>query len=425
MTGRMTGAPRRPVLWGLVTLVLGAHLWLLAGGLPHFSFDAGRSQGSVALSPADPAEPGAAGEHDSPLLRVVTVKPSTVRWILPSAPTVQPPAPRRRVARANGPVAKRPGGTQDTPMETPTPVAVDGKPPQVLVPETPAAAPELVAAAPPATDTPPEPPAMKQTADHAVAAPAETAVREPSPLPANPSLEPTATQEAPATAGTGHALPPARVPGSVTLDYDIHGKAKGLGYSADARLQWQVDGARYTASLDISAFLLGSRVQTSQGRVGPQGLMPERFGDRRRSTEKAAHFDPDGQRIRFSNNAPDAPLLPGAQDRLSVFLQLAALLRARPQSYPEGRHIEIQVVGTGSAEVWRFQVGASQMLSLPAGEVQAVHLQRGPRQDYDSTVDIWLAPGLQHLPVRIRVTEHDGTVADQLLRQLPAGMAPG
>ena len=42
---------------------------------------------------------------------------------------------------------------------------------------------------------------------------------------------------------------------------------------------------------------------------------PERFADRSRS-EKAAHFDAANQRIRFSNNAPDAELRPGAQDRL-------------------------------------------------------------------------------------------------------------
>ena len=224
-----------------------------------------------------------------------------------------------------------------------------------------------------------------------------------------------------AAAGTTPARtqPPAQLPASVRLGYDIRGKAKGLGYSADAQLQWLVEGPRYTAELEISAFLVGSRVQTSQGSVGPQGLLPLRFGDRRRGAEKAAHFDHARQLIRFSNNAPDVPLQPGAQDRLSVFLQLGALLQARPQAYPEGASIAVQVASTGGAEVWQFQVGALQSLALPAGTVPARRLLREPRRDYDSTVEVWLAPSLQHLPVRIRVTEHDGSLADQLLRQMP------
>jgi hypothetical protein len=32
---------------------------------------------------------------------------------------------------------------------------------------------------------------------------------------------------------------------------------------------------------------------------------------------------------------------------------------------------------------------------------------------------MWLAPGLQHLPVRLRVTQANGDVADQQLRLMP------
>jgi len=162
-----------------------------------------------------------------------------------------------------------------------------------------------------------------------------------------------------------------------------------------------------------------ARLRSSSGRVGPQGLAPERFGDRRRSNQKAAHFDHEGQRIRYSNNAPDTPLLPGAQDQLSVFLQLAALLQASPEAYPAGQTIRLQVAGTGSAEVWAFLLGPQETLALPAGSVNARRLTRPPRREFDSTLEIWLAPALQFLPVRIRITEHNGDLADQQLREMP------
>ncbi len=191
-----------------------------------------------------------------------------------------------------------------------------------------------------------------------------------------------------------------------------------MRYSASGTLDWLNDGGNYSARMEIRMFLLGSRVQTSQGHVVATGLQPERFSDKRRS-ERAAHFDHIQNRIRFSNNAPDADLLPGAQDRLSVILQLAGLLNARPEAYAAGQSIAIPVAGTSGSEVWRFQVQGLTSLDLPAGSVIARHLVREPREPHDIRVDIWLAPGLGHLPVRIRLTQDSGDVVDQLLSALP------
>jgi len=219
------------------------------------------------------------------------------------------------------------------------------------------------------------------------------------------------------------ALPKATVPASAELLYDISGQAKGIRYSAEGRLLWHTDGNQYRAELGISAFLLGSRVQTSRGQISASGLEPDRFADRRRSSEKATHFDRASQRIRFSTNAPDAALSPGAQDRLSVFLQLAGLLNAQPQAYTEGTQLSLLVAGTGSAEPWVFQVGPLQSLALPAGVVSARQLTREPRHEHDHRIDLWLASDWQHLPARIRLTEADGSQVDQQWRALPAAPA--
>lgn len=225
-----------------------------------------------------------------------------------------------------------------------------------------------------------------------------------------------AVESAPAPSAAAPALPPSDLPPSVVLPYDVTGEARGYAYRASGQLDWRLEGQRYEARMELSMLFLGSRVQTSRGNVGPEGLRPERFADRR-SSERAAHFDREAGRIRFSNNAAPAPLMPGAQDRLSLFLQLAGLLRAR--DVQAGESITFQVAGIGDAEPWRFEVGALETLELPAGPLQARRLSRTPRKPHDSTVEVWLAPSLGHLPVRLRVTQANGDLADQRLARLP------
>jgi len=207
-------------------------------------------------------------------------------------------------------------------------------------------------------------------------------------------------------------------PGSSRLAYSVSGNAKGLNYSASSTLNWTLADGQYSARMDVRIPLLGSRVQTSTGRVNGSGLLPDRFSDKSRS-ERAAHFDHTQQNIRFSNNQPDAALEPGAQDRLSLFMQLAGLLNARPATYTAGQTISLQVAGTSDAEIWRFRVEEEAMLDLPAGTLRARRLVREARQPRDSLIDIWFAPDLAYLPVRIRITQNNGDHIDQRLSQMP------
>jgi Protein of unknown function (DUF3108) len=151
-----------------------------------------------------------------------------------------------------------------------------------------------------------------------------------------------------------------------------------------------------------------------------KGLAPDRFSDRRRSNERAAHLDREGQRVRYSNNAPDAKLVPGMQDRLSINFQLAGLFNARPDAYAEGQVLRLPVTSIDSAEVWQFQVGPQTTESLPAGDVQARKLTRSPRRDHDRKVEVWLLPEYAHLPGHIRITEPNGDTMDLRLQALPA-----
>ena len=206
-----------------------------------------------------------------------------------------------------------------------------------------------------------------------------------------------------------------KAPASTVLTYRMQGQSKGLTYWATGELLWQQDGQRYDAKLEVSAFLIGTRTQTSTGTLGPEGLMPTRFGDKSRS-ELAAHFQRDKNIISFSANTPSVPLLKGAQDRLSVIIQLGALLAGDPARYPTGTMLSFQTASQREAEVWQFSVEKEETLQLPYGSVVAVKLNRSPRREFDQRIEVWLAPEFGYLPVRLRVTNANGDWIDQTLK---------
>lgn len=211
------------------------------------------------------------------------------------------------------------------------------------------------------------------------------------------------------------------MPGSVRLRYAVTGQARGFGYEARSSVAWLHDGQRYEARMEVGALFLGNRVQTSVGHLGPQGLAPVRFGDTARR-EVAAHFEPAQQRVRFSANSPDAPWVPGSQDRLSVLFQLSALLAADSARWgAPGQRLAFWTIGPRDAEAWSFVVqgrvptASTQVSAAAVPDAELLHLNRAPRREFDLTVDVWMAPSLGYLPVRIRIAQGNGDWVDQRL----------
>jgi hypothetical protein len=200
-------------------------------------------------------------------------------------------------------------------------------------------------------------------------------------------------------------------PAPKTLHYNIMSQVRGQAWSGEAALVWRHDGDSYEATLEVSTAPLPLRRQHSVGRITGQGLAPSRFSDKAR-TEAATHFQRDKGTVSFSNNRPDAPLLAGAQDRLSVLLQLGAMMAGEPARFPAAATISIQTASTSDAEPWLFTVGQQEMLHLPGGAVHAVKLTREPRWEYDQRIELWLAPGMDYAPVRLRLTQPNGDSVD-------------
>lgn len=343
--------------------------------------------------------PNAMGPAATPLTdRFIT---RTIVIAPPVAPTAAAPPASAAPPR---PAAPRPAPRRATPAATPEATAPPEPDAATLPPDTPT----------PDTGMPTDDAA--RLADAAATSAASAA------SPADPARSAEPAASAPATAasapaGTMADAPvPLRIPGSVQLKFAVTAQQGSTPLQGVfGALDWLQDGRSYDARLALTFFFKTLRTQHSAGVIGPTGIEPTRFSDARKG-EVASHFVRDQGLVIFSNNAPSVPLLAGAQDRLSVVMQLGALIAGDPARYAPGGAIAMQTVGPRDADIWSFRIGDDETLTLPAGEFVARKLTRSPRKPFDDTVEIWVAPALGYLPVRIRQTQANGDFADMQLR---------
>lgn len=311
-------------------------------------------------------------------------------------------------------------------------VVAQAPPPALAAPAAPAPRRAEPAPAPAAPATPAAPAPVSVVAPAAPASvpavPAVPAAEEAAPAPAVvPAAVPEPAASAPAAPAAsadsgGRAVPtyPTRFAPAARLRYELRrGTLRG-----QAELEWQPGADGYEARFEGTAFGVPLIAWSSLGRFDAAGLAPDRFVDRRRlRAAQAANFLRDEGRITFSGPRAEYPLVPGAQDRLSWMLQLAAIVEADPARHGPGARISMFVVGArGDADTWTFEAEGTEPLDLGAGRVeQALRLRRQPRKPYDLLAEIWLDPARGHLPVRVRLGSAgaDDTIEFELVEALP------
>lgn len=325
----------------------------------------------------------------------IRVAPMQTRLVPPptTAPTPAPsPAaqPRTRVAKA--PPQKPPAPVIEPAPPAETTLASDSPPAEPVPPESPPPANAEMATAPaPETSTPTGAPATDVASVPAATTPAEAV---------NVSLPP---------------IPLGALPPPVLLSYRLTGQDKGLTYHASGELKWQHNEAAYALSLSVKAFLVGSRHWRSHGDITSAGLAPTRFSDSWRN-ERAAHFDRANQRVVFSNNAPVAVLEAGAQDQISLYVQLAAAMAGEPDRFKPGSRLQVQTATIRDALPWLLTLGPPETLQLNGQAIHTVKWVCQPRNRYDATVEFWVSAQHAWMPVRIRITQVSGSFIDLTLR---------
>ncbi|WP_431127090.1 DUF3108 domain-containing protein [Variovorax paradoxus] len=356
--------------------------------------------------------PAAMGPEPSPLANKFTTR--TIVIAPPAAEMPAAPAAAAPAAQAKPPPPAKPRRPREPsppkPAPAPAPQVSEQNPPQT---------PDLMAQnAADSGATAPEP-AASAPAGAALGGAGSTA---------NTGMENGTPGEsagaASATAGNVVGAEALRIPGSVKLAFAVTGQQGASpmqGVFGD--LVWLQDGSSYDARLSLKFLFKTIRSQHSTGQIGATGIEPARFSESRKG-EVASHFLRDQGQVMFSNNAPSVPLLPGAQDRLSVVMQLGGMLAGDPARYPAGSRISVQTVGPREAGVWVFNIEGEEQMTVPAGDYAVRKLTRNPRREFDDKVEIWLAPAMGYLPVRMKLTQPNGDFADMQLREtLPAGPA--
>ena len=376
-----------------------------------------------------------------PALPLPSPAPEAAEPAAPAAVAQPAPAPKRAAAPRPRPApARKPAAPAPEPAADSAPPP-DASPslPSATVAELPADAAAMPAQASPAEGSPADDGTTPAAADDAPPPPSAGAVAAaPAPMASAPASAASSTAVAAASAASASASddlrnagveirppngpatdasahpPPVQLPPPVRLTFEVSGEAKKFNYRASATLVWRRDGDHYEARQEIKAFLLGSRSQSSTGLVTPAGLQPQRFVDQARNAQTAS-LDFAAGRATFSGGNAPAAIAAGAQDRLSVFIQLGALLAAAPERYPDGTRITLTTVGARNADRWAFSIEGTEVLDLPIGPTPALKLQRLPRRDArdaDQKAELWLAPSLGFLPARIRITQGNGDYAD-------------
>ena len=292
----------------------------------------------------------------------------------------------------------------------------DGRPPP----------PELVAATPespqPVADVAPEPLPRASAAQVAELPPsAGMAVPEPLPATAPAPAMPTTASTAAAPAMAAASAPVFDWPPSTRLSYKLLGNYRGP-VEGTAQVDWLRQGQRYQVHLETSIGPVLSRHITSEGELTDQGLAPRRFDGEQKVLFRATRrwqlrFGPDEV---VMSDGKVLPAMAGAQDEASQFVQLTWLFTTQPQRLKVGGAVEMPLAISRKMERWTYDVVGEETLRFPFGDVPSFHLK--PRREAtagDLTPEIWIAPSLQYLPVRILIRDGSSNWIDLALERAP------
>ena len=322
--------------------------------------------------------------------------------------SVQAPAPE---PAAQAPMAEaapeRPTARIETPQQAARRKAARPPPPR-------AAASQAQAATERPAPAPPEAPEAAASQAVAAAPAAEPA----GPVDAASAALAAASAPAPTQAAASAAAPAylAQWPADTRLTYRLGGNYRGELHGS-AQVLWQREGTRYQASVQIDLGLLLSMRFTSQGEITEQGLAPEVYEEQVRQRRRGVRI---GEDVRL-NNGERVPRPQDVQDTASQFVEMGHRFATDPAALQAGSEIRLWLARPGGVDQWTYDVVGEDTLHLPRlGAVPAYHLKPRPLDKPRGPIsaEIWIAPTLQYLPVRIRLTQGPDTYMDLMVETI-------
>ena len=235
-----------------------------------------------------------------------------------------------------------------------------------------------------------------------------------------------ALRASPTGAASAAAVEPFDWPASTRVSFVLTGNYRGE-VNGSAQVEWIRVGTHYQVNLDL---LVGpefapiiARRMTSEGELTAEGLVPSRydedtqvvFRDRRRVS---VIFRPDEVVLA---NGERRERWPGVQDTASQFIQLTWLFTMHPERLHVGGTVEMPLALPRKIDRWTYDVLDETVIYTPFGPLPTFHLK--PRRDVprpgELSAEIWFAPQLRYLPVRIRIEQDPETWLDLVIARKP------
>lgn len=250
------------------------------------------------------------------------------------------------------------------------------------------------------------------------AAPVQVADAATDPPAPGPATLAASTPSPPAPGGTTASASPAfRWTPDTRLTYQLKGWFRGE-FKGDARVNWQRDGTRYQVRLDIDIGVLASVRMTSQGELHDTGLRPAVYEETRLGKLRQVRMGPqeitldDGRRV---------PRPDGVQDTASQFVELSHQFSNGLTRLAKGTVVRFSMARPGGVDAWVYDVADPVMLETPGyGLVEAYPLVPRPlaQPRGNITAEMWFAPSLQYLPVKIRINQGSDVHMDLLVERI-------
>nr|WP_242528853.1 DUF3108 domain-containing protein [Ramlibacter ginsenosidimutans] len=223
--------------------------------------------------------------------------------------------------------------------------------------------------------------------------------------------------QTPASAASAAATDTAaldRWPVDTRLNYALTGQYRGPLYG-DARVQWQREGDRYQVRLEARIDMFGTQVLTSQGQVTADGLEPHAYEETRPGKRRFARI---GEHAVELGNGKTVAKPPGVQDTASQFVELTQRFATGREPLVVGHAVSLWLARPGGVDLWEYEIVGRELLSTPKfGTLETYHLKprpiTSPRGNIN--VEMWFAPSLQYLPVRIKLTMGPDTWLDLVI----------
>jgi hypothetical protein len=218
---------------------------------------------------------------------------------------------------------------------------------------------------------------------------------------------PVAAASAPATAASAPGTDMAALgqwPADTRLTYDVTGAYRGP-VTGTAHVEWLREGARYQVRLDVTIRVVVPITQTltSQGEITPAGLIPRAYEEMRTGGKRRiAHF---GDEVLVLEKG-SVPRPPGVQDTASQFVELAQRFATGKETLAVGGTVAVWLARPGGLDRWVYDVAGREVVQTALmGDVEAFHLKPRaiPNPRGNITAEMWFAPSLQYLPVKIKV----------------------